>query len=407
MKKLLIVSNGHGEDWIAARVGSELLRLDPSLHVEAFPLVGVGKHFSAAGIRVAGPRQALPSGGFTMHAPDLLFRDLRAGLLRLTAKQVGWLRAAKPAAVFTVGDFYAQAHSSLVRAPRSVLQPLISAHHFVGRRGGRKLLRYFMEDFRGAERRLLRAAGRVYARDERTATWLRDHGVDSAVFLGNPMMDGLTAAPLFEPGRGPLGEAPIVALLPGSRAHAEASSAIMAEALTRLGSAHGLVAWTGRLPPPVLPGWQRQPGPTADILAVDTAEGGRHVLWWVHRRFAAILRTARAVLATAGTATEQAVGLGLPAVVFPVPPLFTGPYLDNQVRLLGRGLLPVPAQPSKIAHKLRLALNDPERRRAAREAGLERMGTSGGSAAIALDLLHWLTSLSPDRDATRYAAYST
>lgn len=393
MKKLLFISNGHGEDWIAARIALALTRHLPLVRIEAFPLVGVGEHFIAAGIPVTGPRQALPSGGFTMHALDLLAKDMRAGLLQLTVRQAAWLRAARPDAVFTVGDFYAQLHSSLVRAPRSVLQPLISAHHFVGRSGGRKLLRYFMEDFRGAERRLLKAAQRVYARDSRTAVWLRKHGVENAVYLGNPMMDGLDAPPLFAAGEGPLGAAPVVALLPGSRAHAPVSSSIMAGALATLTSAHGLVAWTQRIPPPAFPGWQRHPGGGPDVLAVDETADGRHVLWWVHKRFASVLRTAAAAVATAGTATEQAVGLGLPTVTFPVPPLFTGPYLENQARLLGDGLLLSPPQKEAVARQLESALADPLRREAARQAGHERMGGPGGSNAIAADLAAWFAGL--------------
>src|SRR5690606_31286986 len=119
---------GHGEDVIGARLAGGLTRELPWLELEAFPGVGLGRAYEAAGLKLVGPRRALPSGGLTLHHARLLLADLSAGLLPLTFAQVRFLRRADPGAVLVVGDAYAQALAHLVGAPRRVLQPLVSSH---------------------------------------------------------------------------------------------------------------------------------------------------------------------------------------------------------------------------------------------------------------------------------------
>lgn len=381
MPRLLVVSNGRGEDYIAARVLERLAAIAPEVTASAFPLVGTGEQLTGAGVEVVGPRRDMPSGGFTMHSPGVLWRDLRAGLLDLTISQAAFLRRQRPEAVFVVGDVYAQAHAALVRAPRRVLQTLVSAHHSGG---GPAVLRYFMEGFRAPELWLLRRADKVYARDVATAHLLARAGVSSA-HLGNPMMDGLDAPPLatHEGIR-----APVVALLPGSRGQAEASVDLMRRALELSAPVVGLVAWTGARLPTVPEGWEMEAVGVPGVLA--GWRRGEVRLWWTRDRFPSVLASADAVIGTAGTANEQAVGLGLPVVAFPVPPFYGEPYMRNQKRLLEGALLTTEARPERVAAMLRLALTDADVRERARQTGEERMGGPGASEALARDLAAWL-----------------
>lgn len=371
------------------------------MDIEAFPLVGTGEQLERAGLRVVGPRRRLPADGFTMHDPRLIWRDLRAGLLRLTLQQAAWLRGRRPDAVLVVGDVYAQMHAARVRAPRRVLQPLVSVHHRAGGEGSRSPLRYFMERFRGPELFLLRRAAKVYTRDAATAAYLASLGVRHAAYLGNPMMDGLDAAPLtaeLEAGSGARWRAaldlPTVALLPGSREQAPASVSIMLAALRQGAPKLGLVAWTRPEMPALLPGWRfdEDPPPIGGLLGAWHAPQGGARVWWLRGRFAAVLASARAALGTAGTANEQAVGMGLPVVAFEVPPLFGRDYLQNQARLLGDGLLVSSPQAEAVARQLESALGDERVRERARAAGAERMGGPGASDALADDLAAWLVS---------------
>src|SRR5690606_509553 len=299
--------------------------------------------------------------GFTMHSPGVLWRDLRAGLLDLTARQARFLRRQRPDAVFVIGDIYAQAHAGLVRAPRRVLQTLVSAHHAGG---GPAALRYFMEGFRSPELWLLRRADRVYARDAATAQLLADKGVNAA-HLGNPMMDGLSAPPLIT--REQVG-APVVALLPGSRGQAAASADLMRRALEHAPPVLGLVAWTANELPRLAEGWEEEPGDAYPGIEAAWRRGESRI-WWVEDRFPAVLASADAVMGTAGTANEQAVGLGLPVVAFPVPPFYGAAYMRNQKRLLEGALLTTEPTPERISAMLRLALTDPGVRERARRVG--------------------------------------
>lgn len=416
--RLLVISNGHGEDFIAARLGEALRKRLPRLDIEAFPLVGVGQQLRKAGLSVRGPTKRLPSDGFTMHHPMLIWRDTRAGLLGLTLRQAQHLRKSRPDAVLVVGDVYAQMHAALVRAPRRVLQPLVSVYHLgegalgytqaasealsepatpaVRKPPRSSPLRYFMERFRGPELFLLKRAQKVYTRDAATASFLQALGVKGSAYLGNPMMDGLQAEPVWtEKHSAAHLSGQVVALLPGSREQAPESVSTMLGALRQVPGAVGLVAWTHPLVPPVPAGWEENPvaEPVPGLLSAwSSVEGGQHV-WWLKGRFASVLASARAAMGTAGTANEQAVGLGLPVVAFEVPPLFGRDYLRNQARLLGAGLLVCEPHVDAVASTLRKALFDDQVRHSARQAGQLRMGGPGASAALADDLAEWLAGL--------------
>lgn len=377
----LFVSNGHGEDHVAARIASAVRTRRPGLELAALPLVGTGSAFAATGVDLLDPRARLPSAGLTMHAPSLLWSDLRAGLVRLTLAQCGALRRAEAEHVVVVGDVYAHALASLVDAPRSVVQTLVSVRMRVP---GRLTLgpRRFMEGIHAVERRLMR--GRVlavYPRDGDTAAWLRSRGVAHARWLGNPMMDGAHGGrPIAGlPGRR------VVALLPGSREHAFTSALRMLDALTACGPVVGLVAWThDRLPSPP-PGW----------LSVERDERGllaawRHrdaEVWWLAQRFADVLASAQVAVGTTGTAQEQAAGLGLPVVTFAQPPLHGHAFVANQLRLLGPALRVVAADGVAIAGAVAAALEPGPHRRDAEREGPARMGPAGAAARIADDLL--------------------
>jgi len=414
---LLVVSNGHGEDVIGAALTAGLRERLPDLRLAAFPLVGEGSAYAPAD--VVGPRRSLPAGGLTLHHPELLLADLKAGILSLTVRQVMFLRSRRPRAVLVVGDAYAQALAALVRAPRAVLQPLVSVLQERPVAAGR-LNRYFMESIRPPERLLLSAADRVYARDEPTAQALRSRGVDKAVYLGNPIMDAVTASPLWE--RAEPRTDVVVTLLPGSRGYAATSVAVMIAAIERLAALAGsgttvtaLVAWTQPAVPIAPPGWAPSDG-TRDRLRY--APVGRHrsresaatgastlAVWekggatvrWERGAFAAVLATADVVIGTAGTANEQAAGLGLPVVAFAVPPHYGTAFLENQERLLGGALRIVDGRPAAIAAAAYSALTPGPHRDAAARVGPARLGGPGGTAAVATDLVAWLADLGTAR----------
>ncbi|MFN9623086.1 MAG: sugar synthetase, partial [Cyanobacteriota bacterium] len=65
--RLLVLSNGHGEDLIALRVIEALRDLHPAVDIAVLALVGEGAAFTGAppelGLQCLGPCRPLPSGG--------------------------------------------------------------------------------------------------------------------------------------------------------------------------------------------------------------------------------------------------------------------------------------------------------------------------------------------------------
>ena len=108
--RLLVLSNGHGEDLIAQRVLHALRQRRPDLIVQVLPLVGLGDAFNsdeAAGhLQRLGPQLQLPSGGFSNQSLRGLARDLVAGLPLLSWRQLQlvrrWAHHGNP--VLAVGD---------------------------------------------------------------------------------------------------------------------------------------------------------------------------------------------------------------------------------------------------------------------------------------------------------------
>jgi uncharacterized protein (TIGR03492 family) len=88
-------------------------------------------------------------------------------------------------------------------------------------------------------------------------------------------------------------------------------------------------------------------------------------------------------LATAGTATEQLVGLGIPALSLPGPgPQFKASFARRQSRLLGGAVVPCHSG-AQLAERLTLLLAEPLLRQQLGAIGQRRMGATGGSDALA------------------------
>ena len=75
MSTLDIISNGHGEDMIAATIVGAL---EDQPIANVFPLVGNGAAFTSMGITPTITQPPLPSGGFVFGLNDFL-NDIRAG----------------------------------------------------------------------------------------------------------------------------------------------------------------------------------------------------------------------------------------------------------------------------------------------------------------------------------------
>ncbi|MEB3361518.1 MAG: lipid-A-disaccharide synthase-related protein [Synechococcaceae cyanobacterium] len=403
--RLLVLSNGHGEDLIALRVLESLHPLRPELQVSVLPLVGLGGAFAAAEaagwLRRVGRRQPLPSGGFSNQSLVGLLRDLAAGLPMLTAGQLAlvrrWGRSGDP--VLAIGDLLPLLLAwagggpfGFVGTPKSDFtwcstppagwgsSALADAyHHCKG------------SEWDPWEWALMgsRRCRLLALRDRLTARGLQRWGLH-ALAPGNPMMDGLEASPLPET---LLGRRRLL-LLPGSR---------LPEALTNLkrllealpaSLPAGAAPWTLLLATGARPGIQElgpvleaarfQPcSPLPSLKASAAWRRGDMELQLGPGLFADWASWAELGLATAGTATEQLVGLGVPALSLPGPgPQFQAGFARRQSRLLGGAVQPCHG-PAELQRRLLELLADPQERQRLGRRGRLRMGPPGGSARLA------------------------
>ena len=86
--KMLVLSNGHGEDLIAIRIIERLQQHISELELTALPIVGQGDAYEKLNIPLAGRVQSMPSGGFIYQGGSPLWQDLKGGLVKLTIEQI-------------------------------------------------------------------------------------------------------------------------------------------------------------------------------------------------------------------------------------------------------------------------------------------------------------------------------
>jgi len=398
---LLVLSNGHGEDVIALRLVEALKRLRPGLPVAVLPLVGEGQSYGAAEanalLRRIGPRRSLPSGGFSNQSLGGLTQDLAAGLPLLSWQQWrlvrAWGRRGDP--ILAVGDLLPLLLAWAGGGPYGFVGTPKSDHTWATpppAGWGNSPLADGYHRLKGSEwdpwewtlmgRRRCRL---VAVRDRLTARGLRRHGV-AAFAPGNPMMDGFVAESLPDW----LQDQRRLLLLPGSR---------LPEAL---GNLQRLLAGLPGSPTPttVLLACGTRPS-SADLEPLLSAAGflpgappapsGAAAAW---RRGAVQLLVGPGCfnrwagwgevgLATAGTATEQLVGLGVPVLSLPGPgPQFKAGFARRQSRLLGGAVLPC-HNARELQSRLEALLADPAERRRLGAIGQRRMGPAGGSERLA------------------------
>lgn len=377
---ILVVTNGHGEDQLAVCLVDALRRRWPWLRIQGIPLVGEGRRLEAAGIAVPGPRVRVPSGGFVRPEWRTVLRDVRAGLVGQFRRQMQFVRARGGPVrhVIAVGDAFAGwvAGRSLPDKPLILVSTARSEYIH----GHSRIETWWMR----------RRCRHVFARDERTARALRSAGVD-ATWAGNLMMDAMTITGGLSL---PKGSRRVVTLLPGSRDDAYVNLDALADVLERLADDGPMVGLV-----PVAPGldtarcravlrargWARAEDDGADTSHADAAfQKGRALLWLLEGAFGDVLEAADVVVGLAGTANEQAAGLGKPVVAFPGPGVQFGPrFLHAQRLLLGDALAVAEPAPEAVAAEVRAILRDPERRERMAAVGRERMGPPGAAHRMA------------------------
>jgi uncharacterized protein (TIGR03492 family) len=125
---------------------------------------------------------------------------------------------------------------------------------------------------------------------------------------------------------------------------------------------------------------------------VNPIQNFRVICYW--DAFADILQQCDLVIGMAGTAVEQAVGLGKPVVQIPgAGPQFTYAFAEAQMRLLGSSVKTIGKSPNDpnlfqdIAQTVGEILDDSPYLETCLQNGIERVGHAGGSVGIAQGIL--------------------
>lgn len=424
--RLLVLSNGHGEDVIAVRILQELQQLPNPPDIFALPIVGEGHAYQQLNIPVVGSVRTMPSGGFIYMDGRQLARDVRGGLLQLTRSQIkavrSWVnfqnKSGNRSAILAVGDIVPLLFAWGSGADYAFIGTAKSEYYVRDevRLLQRKSKAARWENFSGSvyhpwERWLMSRphCKAIFPRDSLTTEILKKWSIP-AFDLGNPMMDGLE--PSFPQGRLYRGDAEqqeiirplIVTLLPGSRPPEAyknweqimvAVSSVMEiperNALLHTGTMVFLGAIASSLDLNILSqslqsqGWHlhsESPVQISDANAL-TFKSKNAYLILTQQAYNDCLHLGDLAIAMAGTATEQFIGLGKSAIAIPGNgPQYNPGFAEAQSRLLGSSLILV-EQAAQVGQVVRSLFNDPDKVQAHADNGLRRMGKPGAARRIA------------------------
>ncbi|PIQ24568.1 hypothetical protein COW36_11160 [bacterium (Candidatus Blackallbacteria) CG17_big_fil_post_rev_8_21_14_2_50_48_46] len=375
-RRMLLLSNGMGEDLLGVSLAQAWKAQAPQDTLLALPLVGEGHFYKQAGIECLPVKFSPPSAGFAYLNPLKLFKDFQAGLggHLLKARQV--LNQTPLDGVLAVGDIVVVTYAWQRKLPFAFVGCALSDYYTQGRKNTYDVLQCQM---------LRQASLGIYPRDALTAAGLKIRGLRVEA-LGNPILDRCEPLKNWnyhpQPGRNR------IALAPGSRQDAVANFNDLVHHLEAcrerpydflLSLAPGIPNYEIQT---VLlqSGWQQQ-----ELEKTDRYQKGEMRLYlYTSDYWGAILNQAEALIGFAGTAHEQAAGLGIPILTWGREGLqYTPKFAEAQTRLLGPALtLLTDPHAEIVAWFLNRLLTEPAYRRAAQTVQAERYGPKGASQRI-------------------------
>ncbi len=391
MARLLLVSNGHGEDLSGALLGKELQR--QGHQVDAIPFVGRGSSYLDAGIKIIGKVKQFSTGG-------LGYTSLHGRLTELLQGQVLYLAGRLLRLLFlaprydllvAIGDVVPVFATWLTRKPVVTYLVAYSSHY-----EGKLKLPWPCSNCLLSPHFLA-----IYSRDKLTADDLSDQLRRKVNFLGNPFMDivlnSKSRLPEFKSRLG---------LLPGSRRPELDENILLLLDLMRFLAAGDFMKQNISLDMALVPalddhslknlaeqaGWQL-------IEQFDKSNPKQLVLGQfkinIQRGcFAQVLQSSDLLVSMAGTAAEQAVGLAKPVIQLPgYGPQFTVAFAEAQRRLLGPTIFCAEGNPGELitfSNTARLIVNvlqqiqeDKAFQRECSKQAMYRLGGAGGGRLMA------------------------
>src|SRR3989339_1968001 len=359
MKKILFITNGHGEDQTAAKI---IEKLPTDIDVSVMPMVGDGAVVGAfrepsQPINLLGPRKSLPSGGFSARNLLALPKDIISGLLGLLYLQIKTLKKLRGQfdLVVAIGDIVPIFAALITKIPFIFVGVNKSDYY-----------KTFGYNYTPWEKWLLKKYAKiVFARDAHTSNSLKKDGIN-AVYKGNPLMDGIGSYEIIEKKDGEK----IIGFLPGTRKEDIPKNiedfGKIAEELLKIDK-------------------------NFRFLIADNCEGTRLIASLRGAPFETVIYNSDIIIGLSGTGNEQAAGIGKPVVSFVGRGAqYNKKFANAQKELLGDALSLIVGTncntPLQIANEIITILHDPARYNYMSETGKNRMGKSGATKKIAEDI---------------------
>ena len=333
MSKILILSNGHGEDLSGSLIAKQFVKSGYSVH--ALPIVGMGNHYEKEKIKIIGKTKEFSTGGIGYNSFKGRLTEILGGEIFYLLKKLylTFKIRKKYDYFFVVGDIVPIFFAWVCKKDFFTYLVAYSSHY----EGKLKLpwpSKFFL---------LSQMAKKIYARDSLTANDLTSQLKKKVSFLGNPFMDKFFLRDKeIERSEFSIG------LFPGSRfPEISENFVLILEVLETLSD---------------LKYFQKIEFNFAIVNALSSSKikeifrnrkwfylekiKEKHLLKFQYNslvvniywnNFDKILLKSKCCISMAGTAAEQAIGLGKPVIqIEGKGPQFTKSFAEAQRRLLGK-----------------------------------------------------------------------
>lgn len=391
--RILFISNGHGEDLNGSLIAQEIKQIDSKIEVFALPIVGEGNSYLKNEIELIIRNENMPSGGMFYLNPLNFIKDLFSGLIGLTIKQLLVLRKKDKNfdLIVAVGDIVPIFFAYLTGKKFMVFLVATSSYY-----EGKLRLPFLTKILLKSPQ-----CSKIFAKDKLTLIDLKKEGFKNIFCYGYPIMDALKPT---DKKLELLPHIPTIALLPGSRIPEALRNLelqlIVCEELFLLSKSPynfriALVSSIKNEDLQLIANKQKYEY-INNYKFVKYINDQKLEIIGYNDAFANILIQSNLVLGMAGTAVEQAVGLGKPVVqIVGEGPQFTYRFAEAQMRLLGSNITTINNNESTqiMCHKAALEiikiLSNPSYLQECIDNGLERIGEKGASQKMALEILSY------------------
>ncbi|MGC8970951.1 MAG: hypothetical protein ACP5K2_01955 [bacterium] len=336
----------------------------PARDIVLFPMVGEGNRFRGYDFPVLSKGSILPSGGFGFRVGLSLFKeDIKSGLFSDLIHMYRTLKEIKPDIVISIGD------------PFNLIFTYLGTHKkvfFVSTDQGHSA---WVNGFSSIELRLVKELSSwIFPRDKKTEEFLRERGITSVRYFGNPLMDCVEEPKFFlEEG---------IALLPGTRRDCGSNLLFLLGVVEKIDKPFRYyVPINSNSEPFILEALRDR---NYELLNWDYGYkvDGPVEIYIGKGIFSEMVSSSKLVIGLSGSGNEQSAGLGKPVVSFYIEGIqFNKKFIIEQKKLLDEALILTDIESaSEVINSL---LSNPQELLKRGEIGKLRMGDKGAIPKIA------------------------